>query len=104
MKPSRPIALMRLARLPLALAAAFVLAAPAHTEDAGPVVYSIAIPYGTSQQLGQLILAGLREQEVVGGPLDREHADRRASRKSVSLQRMGGARAQGAARPALRRG
>ena len=54
MKPGRHIALLRLARLPLAIAAAFVLAAPAHTEDAADAVYSIVVPYGSSQQLGQL--------------------------------------------------
>ena len=46
--------LLRRARLPLALAAVFVLAAPAHTEDSGPQVFSVVVPYGSSQQLGQL--------------------------------------------------
>ena len=54
MKPRRHIALLRLARLPLALAAAFALAAPAHTEEPLGAVYSIVVPYGSSQQLGQL--------------------------------------------------
>ena len=54
MKPGRPQHLLRLARLPLALAAVFALAVPAHTEDADIAVYSIVVPYGTSQQLGQL--------------------------------------------------
>jgi len=54
MKPGRHIALLRLARLPLALAAAFVLAAPAHTEDNAGAVYSIVVPYGNGRQLAQL--------------------------------------------------
>ena len=54
MKPGRHTALLRLARLPLALAAVFALAAPAHTEDAAEAVYSIVIPYGNGQQLSQL--------------------------------------------------
>jgi len=54
MKPRRHIALLRLARLPLALAAVFALAAPAHTEEPLGAVYSIVVPYGSSQQLGQL--------------------------------------------------
>ncbi len=54
MKPGRHTALLRLARLPLALAAVFALAAPAHTEDAAEAVYSIVIPYGNGQQLSQI--------------------------------------------------
>jgi len=54
MKPGRHIALLRLARLPLALATAFVLAAPAHTEDNAGAVYSIVVPYGNGRQLAQL--------------------------------------------------
>ena len=54
MKSGRHIALLRLARLPLALAAVFALAAPAHTEEPLGAVYSIVVPYGSSQQLGQL--------------------------------------------------
>ena len=54
MKPGRHTALLRLARLPLALAAVFALAAPAHTEDNPGAVYSIVVPYATGQQLAQL--------------------------------------------------
>ena len=45
---------LKRARLPLALATAFVVVAPAHTQDAAISVYSIIVPYGSGQQLGQL--------------------------------------------------
>ena len=54
MKSGRPMHLLRRARLPLAFAAAFALAAPAHPHDADTAVYSIVVPYATSDQLGQL--------------------------------------------------
>ncbi|NUZ04421.1 M14 family zinc carboxypeptidase [Piscinibacter koreensis] len=56
MKLGRPLSQLRHARLPLAIAAAFAFTAPAYTQNAEPdnSVYSIVIPYGSSQQLGQL--------------------------------------------------
>ena len=45
---------LRRARLALAIAATFVFTASAYTAEADESVYSIVIPYGSSQQLGQL--------------------------------------------------
>ena len=62
MKPGRHIALLRLARLPLALAAVFALAAPAHTEDNAGAVYSIVVPYGNEPAAGTADQASRRRR------------------------------------------
>jgi hypothetical protein len=54
MNPGRHLAPLRRARLPLAIAATFVFTASAYTAEADESVYSVLIPYGSSQQLGQL--------------------------------------------------